>query len=756
MIRKSWCTNTTIHRRYLSKDLELLHIRCRPHYLPREINVINLFNVYIPPDADRKLASDLIEDFVDDCLIKHPDSALTIVGDFNKASLSSHLHQHVTITTRDNNKLDLCYTNKPDAYKSYKLPPLGSSDHNAVQLISTYQTRHKLTKNTKIRKQIINDDTIEKCKAVFDTTEWQMFYSEDIDQTAESISDYINFTLSSNSTHKEFYTNTKHRPWVKPELKELFKQKSDAVRLNNRYQTKQIQQLIDAEITKAKAEYKQKMLAHMSSNMKKAWHGIKNMSGLAKPKDSNYDLMSDEEQTTLANSLNTFYTRFNSYTPPDAASVPDSASDADTTPPAADDDVTTTPAACEPPEITVEEVRKQFSRCKVGKSSGPDSLSTKVLKACTYELAPIFCKLFNMCLTNGKLPRIWKLSSIVPVPKFSSAKEENDFRPIALTSVAMKCFEHIIKERLLSFIKLDEHQFAYRANRSTKDACISLDYFIRSHLEKPCTYARVLFVDFSSAFNTIVPNILCDKLYGMGVPNYLLSFISDFLTDRQQFVRINKNQSSVLSCDIGCPQGCVLSPILFSIYTDFIQSEHTNVKILKYADDMAIVGLLDFKTDASFYFDTVDNFLEKCRSVNLLINAKKTKEMVLSFSRTFAIYDYLFINGSVIDKVEHFKYLGTTFSNSLKWCENSNCLNSKIRSRFYAFSKFKHFKPNAYQRDHFIKTLIFPVLTYNIELWYFSATVNDRKRLLKHFNRNNFSVDVDSFVVERIHSIASN
>ena len=150
--------------------------------------------------------------------------------------------------------------------------------------------------------------------------------------------------------------------------------------------------------------------------------------------------------------------------------------------------------------------------------------------------------------------------------------------PIALTSVAMKCFEHIIKERLLSFIKLDEHQFAYRANRSTKDACISLDYFIRSHLEKPCrpTYGRVLFVDFSSAFNTIVPNILCDKLYGMGVPNYLLSFISDFLTDRQQFVRINKNQSSVLSCDIGCPQGYVptLSYFIFYIYRFYTVRTH--------------------------------------------------------------------------------------------------------------------------------------------------------------------------------------
>ena len=96
--------------------------------------------------------------------------------------------------------------------------------------------------------------------------------------------------------------------------------------------------------------------------------------------------------------------------------------------------------------------------------------------------------------------------------------------------------------------------------------------------------------------------------------------------------------------------------VLYSLlYTDFIQSEHTNVKILKYADIMAIVDLLDFKTDASFYFDTVDNFLEKGRS----------KEMILSFSRTFAIDNYLFINNSVIDKVEHFKYFGTTFSNSV-------------------------------------------------------------------------------------------
>ena len=57
LIKKEWCTNTTVHRHFLSSDLELLHIKCRPHYLPREINVLNLLAIYIPPDANTKSAT---------------------------------------------------------------------------------------------------------------------------------------------------------------------------------------------------------------------------------------------------------------------------------------------------------------------------------------------------------------------------------------------------------------------------------------------------------------------------------------------------------------------------------------------------------------------------------------------------------------------------------------------------------------------------------------------------------------------------
>ena len=103
--------------------------------------------MYIPPDADKKAATNKIDSFIDTCVANQPDSAIIIVGDFNKAKLTTRLYQHVTINTREDRKLDLCYTNIKHAYKSYKLPPLGSSDHNAVQLVPTYIPKHGKLRN---------------------------------------------------------------------------------------------------------------------------------------------------------------------------------------------------------------------------------------------------------------------------------------------------------------------------------------------------------------------------------------------------------------------------------------------------------------------------------------------------------------------------------------------------------------------------------------------------------------------------------
>ncbi len=141
-------------------------------------------------------------------------------------------------------------------------------------------------------------------------------------------------------------------------------------------------------------------------------------------------------------------------------------------------------------------------------------MSPACLKTCADQLAPIFTQIFNRSLELCEVPSCFKRSTIIPVPKKPKITGLNDYRPVALTSVAMKSFESLF----LAYLKastgplLDPLKFAYRANRSVDDAVNMGLHYILQHLDRPGTYVRILFVDFSSAFNTILPDILQNKL----------------------------------------------------------------------------------------------------------------------------------------------------------------------------------------------------------------------------------------------------
>ncbi len=99
-------------------------------------------------------------------------------------------------------------------------------------------------------------------------------------------------------------------------------------------------------------------------------------------------------------------------------------------------------------------------------------------------------------------------------------------------------------------------QFAYRANRSV-DVAVNMGlHFILQHLDRPGPYVRILYVDFSSAFNTIIPSLLQPKLTQLSVPTSICHWITSFLTDRQQVVRLGKFSSSTRTINTGAPQGC--------------------------------------------------------------------------------------------------------------------------------------------------------------------------------------------------------
>ncbi|KAK2177409.1 hypothetical protein NP493_600g02006 [Ridgeia piscesae] len=141
------------------------------------------------------------------------------------------------------------------------------------------------------------------------------------------------------------------------------------------------------------------------------------------------------------------------------------------------------------------------------KAAGPDNISPCLLKLCANQPSGVFTNIFNVSLSQCKIPHCFKKSTIIPVPKKYTASCLNDYRPDALTSVVMKTLERLVLMFLKSIIDplLDQFQFAYRNNRSVDDAVALGLFYVLQHVDIPNTYVRVPFVDFSSAFNTIIP-----------------------------------------------------------------------------------------------------------------------------------------------------------------------------------------------------------------------------------------------------------
>ena len=153
------------------------------------------------------------------------------------------------------------------------------------------------------------------------------------------------------------------------------------------------------------------------------------------------------------------------------------------------------------------------------------------------------------------VPTIWKTSTVIPVPKKSKIDSNNDLRPVALTSIVMKCFEKIILRQILKDVHtdLDPHQFAYKPARNTDDAILLLLERLYHHIDTPKHYARVLFIDFSSAFNTIQPHIMISKLANLNVSTNIQAWVLNFLTKRPQFVKVNSSTSSTKVISTGAP-----------------------------------------------------------------------------------------------------------------------------------------------------------------------------------------------------------
>ncbi len=260
------------------------------------------------------------------------------------------------------------------------------------------------------------------------------------------------------------------------------------------------------------------------------------------------------------------------------------------------------------------------------------------------------------------------MSRIAPIPKCLTVRNiENDIRPIAVTCPISKVAEFFISKHFNNHFDsyLDEYQFGSTEGRSTTTALIMLCHTLFQASDDTSNYIRILFVDFSKAFELINHSVLHNKLNDCQFSPHLSAWTLSFLDNRTQFVRVGHCVSSVLSTNAGAPQGTRAGPNDFKLVVNDLKF---NIPYIKYVDDVTVASVSTDITDNGLQLAS-EQFIDWCNSNGMRLNKQKTKEMLLHFGKKSDLRSISPINieGVSIERVSTFKLLGVYINCDLSW-----------------------------------------------------------------------------------------
>ena len=316
--------------------------------------------------------------------------------------------------------------------------------------------------------------------------------------------------------------------------------------------------------------------------------------------------------------------------------------------------------------ISKEDVEKALSNLNPNKSPGPDNFHPHFLKHSCKSLSLPFYLLFNLTLIEGRLPDDFKLAEVRPIYKKGDKSHAGNYRPVSLTSVICKVFETFIKNSLNNHLinnnLLSDHQFGFVSGRSTiTQLLVTLnDWLFNLDNELPTDAA---YMDFRKAFDTVPHQRLLNKLKGYNINGPILNWISSFLSERYQFVKINNSQSSRLKVTSGVPQGSVLGPTLFIYFINDLPNMSYNSSVKIFADDTKVYNEIKNPNDVQQLQNSIDEMYEWTQKWLLKFNKDKCK--IVHLGKNNKKYDYFIGTGEESIKLEESdleKDLGVAFS----------------------------------------------------------------------------------------------
>ena len=330
-------------------------------------------------------------------------------------------------------------------------------------------------------------------------------------------------------------------------------------------------------------------------------------------------------------------------------------------------------------EITLEEVLRAISNLKTKKAAGGDGIIPEFLKNGNQGMIEFMVEFFNKIYNEGYYPKEWSNSIIVPIFKKGERTDPSNYRGISLNNIISKVYTGVLNERLYRWSeensKIGLVQAGFRKQHSTIDHIYTLTQMVSN-----CLYGTrrkkfyCIFIDFKKAFDSVDRKKMWVVLKKIGVSSKFIRALKSMYNSVKGKIRVGSNWSGEIDCLSGVKQGCKLSPLLFSLMiNEVIKKLDANltsgyqfnpgsyvIKSLLFADDLAL------PSDTPRGLQQAINLAnDSARELGLSINIDKTKVIVFRKGGFLNKDEKWHIDGTMIDVVNNYKYLGYTVTTKL-------------------------------------------------------------------------------------------
>ena len=353
------------------------------------------------------------------------------------------------------------------------------------------------------------------------------------------------------------------------------------------------------------------------------------------------------------------------------------------------------PQSCFPePKLTKlafrsKEIEKLLLELDSYGGAGPDGIFPLFFKKAHKILSPKLAVIFRKDSRLGAFSPCWRFGNITPLSKCSSnTPYPSDYRPITITPVLSKIYERLLARRLNAYAEKNKLfpnlQFGFRKGLGTCDALLTISHDAQRALDSGYEM-RMVGLDFSAAFDRVNHEALIFKLKQLGIGGSFLNILIEFLTNRKQRVVVDGQHSDWRNVISGVPQGSVLGPLLFILYTHDMWFGLEN-KLVAYADDATLYSVVPSPGMRQPVSESLNRDLERinnwCKQWGMKMNPQKTQSMIVSRSRTIhPQHPDLLIDNVPLTTNTSFKILGVIFDNKFTFKTHFRSISKSVAQK---------------------------------------------------------------------------